>query len=62
MDEVIWKLARQVGIDDVDVRKLRMFAELLIDMKDAEIDILKSKVFVLQSQNEIYRDAINDSF
>ena len=62
MDEIIWKLARQAGIDDVDVRKLRVFAEMLIDSKNKEIESLESKLYSARAQNEIYRGVVQDNY
>ena len=62
MEEIIWKLARQAGIDDVDVRKLRVFAEMLIDSKDKQIESLESALYTARAQNEIYKGAIHDSY
>lgn len=61
MDEIIWKLARQAGIDDIDVRKLRVFAEMLIDSKDKEIESLESQLYTARAQNQIYKGVIYDS-
>lgn len=61
MDEIIWKLARQAGIDDIDVRKLRVFAEMLIDSKDKEIESLESQLHTARAQNQIYKGVIYDS-
>lgn len=61
MDEIIWKLARQAGIDDIDVRKLRVFAEMLIDSKDKEIQSLESQLYTARAQNQIYKGVIYDS-
>jgi hypothetical protein len=62
LDEIIWKLARQAGIDDIDVRKLRVFAELLIDSKDKEIQSLESQLYTARAQNQIYKGVIYDSY
>ena len=62
MDEIIWKLARQAGIDDIDVRKLRVFAEMLIDSKDKEIQSLESQLYTARAQNEIYKGVVHDSY
>jgi hypothetical protein len=57
--EIIWELASQAGIDDVDVRKLTVFAEMLIDSKDKQIQSLESKLYSARAQNEIYKGIIN---
>ena len=62
MEEIIWKLARQAGIDDVDVRKLRVFAEMLIDSKDKQIQSLESALYTARAQNEIYRGVVQDNY
>jgi hypothetical protein len=62
LDEIIWKLASQAGIDDIDVRKLRVFAELLIDSKDKEIQSLESQLYTARAQNQIYKGVIYDSY
>ena len=62
MEEIIWKLARQAGIDDVDVRKLRVFAEMLIDSKDKQIESLESALYTARAQNEIYRGVVQDNY
>ena len=62
MEEIIWKLARQAGIDEVDVRKLRVFAELLIDSKDKQIQSLESALYTARAQNEIYRGVVQDNY
>lgn len=62
MDEVIWKFARLAGIDEVDVRKLTLFAEMLIDSKNKQIQSLESELFTARAQNEIYKNVINDSY
>ena len=62
MDEIVWKLARQAGIDDVDVRKLRVFAEMLIDSKDKQIQSLESALYTARAQNEIYRGVVQDNY
>lgn len=62
MDEVIWKFARLAGIDEVDVRKLRVFADMLIDSKNKQIQSLESELFTARAQNEIYKNVINDSY
>lgn len=61
MDEIIESLARQAGIEGVDPRKLRVFAESIMDSKDREINQLKSQLFTAKAQNEIYRGALYDS-
>lgn len=62
MDDIVWKFARLADIDDVDARKLRMFADMLIDSKNKEIQSLESKLYSARAQNEIYRGVVQDNY
>jgi len=50
-------LARMAGIESVDSRKLRVFADSVLIEHDSE---LKQQLFVAKSQNEIYKGVIYD--
>lgn len=62
MDEYLGMLARQAGIDDVDIRKLRVFADMVIADKGKEIEVLKDELYIARAQNELYNSIVNGSF
>jgi hypothetical protein len=51
-------LARIAGIEGVDLRKLKVFADSVLIEHDNE---LKHQLSVAKSQNEIYKGVIYDS-
>jgi len=51
-------LARMAGIEGVDSRKLRVFADSVLIEHDNE---LKQQLSIAKSQNEIYKGVIYDS-
>lgn len=62
MDELIEMYARQAGIEGVDTRKLKVFADFIWANQKSKIESLECELFAAKAQNEIYRNVVNDSY